>query len=88
VAACEINPVSAIHTGLERVEEMCLHCIYRCLRKVLPPKKSVLSLKNDAGGDLECPWAPGLEIPSSLERPAIVAEVEQLAVVSPSGGAT
>src|SRR6476619_4123827 len=62
---------------------MCLHCIYLCLRKsVAAEEVGVVAEECHARCDLECPWAPGLGNPElGLERPAIVAEVEQLAVV-------
>src|SRR5258708_8575934 len=62
---------------------MYLYGIDRRLRKCIAAEEvGVVAEECHAGGDLECPGTPGLGNPQfGLERPAIVAEVEQLAVV-------
>src|SRR6187399_3465203 len=70
-------------TRLKRVEEMRLNRIDRRLRKSVAAEEiGVVAKEHHAGGDLECPGTPSLGEPQFwLERPAIVAEIEQLAVV-------
>ena len=81
MAAREIDPVqSQPHTGLERVEDMCLHGIDRRLRESIAAEEvSVVAEECHAWGDFECPGTPSLgNSQFGLKRPAIVAEVEQL----------
>jgi hypothetical protein len=87
VAAREIDAVERHpDTGLER---MCLNGVdWRLSESIAAEEVGVVAEDCHAGGDLECPGTPGLGIPQlRLERPAIVAEVEQLAVVVLSNGA-
>jgi hypothetical protein len=67
----------------ERVEEMCLHSVDRRLRENIAAEEvGVVTEDRHAGCDLECPGTPRLGNPEFRpERPAIVANVEQLAVV-------
>jgi hypothetical protein len=87
VAAREIDAVERHpDTGLER---MCLNGVdWRLSESIAAEEVGVVAEDCHAGGDLECPGTTGLGIPQlRLERPAIVAEVEQLAVVVLSNGA-
>jgi len=70
------------------VQEMCLNRIdWRLRSPVAAEEIGVVAEECHAGGDLECPGTPSLgEAQFRLERPAIVAEVEQLAVVVLSKG--
>ena len=62
---------------------MSLHGIERRLREIIAAEEvGIVGEEGHAGSELECPGTNGLRNPElGLERPAIVAEVEQLAVV-------
>src|SRR4051812_616056 len=89
MAACEIYPVESYpRTRLQRVQNMSVQGIKRRLcQGVAADEVGIVAEERDAGRHFNCPRSPSLrDSQFGLEGPAIVAEIEQLAVVVLSKG--